>query len=89
MDYRGAGETIGDVNGLEQELSNLCEDPWAPFTSAYSFKLTSWFGQSKVPKLRINEYFSSGLSNSASVGYSSMHMLENHLWSLDPYSHYL
>ena len=89
MDYPRAGETIGDINGFQQELSNLCEDPWAPFTSAHGFKLASWFLQSKVPKSRINEYFSSGLSNSASVGYSSMHTLENHLRSLDPYSHYL
>ena len=68
MDYPGAVETIGDVNGFQQELSNLCVDPWAPFTSAHRFKLASWFLQSKVPKSQINEYFSSGLSNSASVG---------------------
>src|SRR5437588_3025728 len=88
MDYPGAGEKIGVFNGVEQELGNLCEDPWAPFTSAHGFKLASWFVQSKVAKSRINEYFSSGLSNSASVGYSFMNTLENHLWSLDPYSHY-
>ena len=41
MDYPGAGETIGDVNRFKQELSNLCEDPWAPFTSAHGFKLAS------------------------------------------------
>ena len=41
MDYPGAGETIGDVNGVQQELSNLCEDPWAPFTSTNRFKLAS------------------------------------------------
>ena len=79
MDYPGAGETIGDVNRFQQELSNLCEDPWAPFTSAYGFKHASWFLQSKVSKSRINKYFSSGLSNSALVSYSSMHMLENPL----------
>jgi hypothetical protein len=89
MDYPGAGEAIGDVNGFEQEHRDLCEDPWAPFASAHGFKLASWFIQSKVPKSRINEYFSSGLGNSASVGYSSMHTLENHLRSFDPYSLYL
>ena len=89
MDYAGAGEAIGDVNGFEQEYSDLCADPWAPFTSAHGFKLASWFIQSKVPKSRINEYFSNGLGDTASVGYGSMHTLENHLRSLDPYSPYL
>ena len=41
IDYLGAGETIGDVNRFEQELSNLCEDLWAPFTSTHGFKLAS------------------------------------------------
>ena len=89
IDYPGAGEIIGDLHGFQQELSNLCEDPWAPFTSAHGFKLASWFLQSKVPKLWINEYFSSCLSNSASVSYSSQHTRENHLLSLDPYGYYL
>ena len=87
--YPRAGEAIGDVDGFEQEHSKLCEDPWAPFSSAHGFKLASWFIQGKVPKSRINEYFSSGLGNSTLVGYSSMHTLENHLRSLDPYSPYL
>ena len=87
--YPRAGEAIGDVDGFEQEYSKLCEDPWAPFSSAHGFKLASWFIQGKVPKSRINEYFSSGLGNSTLVGYSSMHTLENHLRSLDPYSPYL
>ena len=86
--YPHAGEAIGDVDGFEQEHSKLCEDPWAPFSSAHSFKLASWFIQGKVPKSRINEYFSSGLGNSTLVSYNSMHTLENHLWSLDPYSPY-
>jgi len=87
--YPPAGEAIGDVNGFEQENSNLCEDPWAPFSCAQGFKLASWFIQSQVPKSRINEYFSSGLGSSALVGYSSMHTLENHLRLLDPHSSYL
>jgi len=87
--YPRAGEAIADVDGFEQENSNLCEDPWAPFSCAQGFKLASWFIQSKVPKLRINEYLSSGLGSCALVGYSSMHTLENHLQSLDPHSSYL
>jgi len=87
--YPRAGEAIGDVDGFEQENSNLCEDPWAPFSFAQGFKLASWFIQSKVPKSRINEYFSSGLGSFVLVSYSSMHTLENHLRSLDPHSSYL
>ena len=87
--YPRAGEAIGDVEGFEQEHSNLCEELWAPFSSAYGFKLASWFIQCKVPKSRINEYFSNGLGNSTLASYGSMHTLENHLRSLDPYSPYL
>ena len=81
-------EAVGDVDGFEQENCNLCEDPWAPFSSAQGFKLAPWFIQSKLPKSRINEYLSCGLSSSGLVGYRSMHTLENHLPSLDPHSSY-
>jgi len=87
--FPGAGEAIRDVNGFEQEISNLCDDPWAPFPSGQGFRLASWLLESKVPKSRINEYFASGLGNSESVGYGSMHTLEKHLRELDPYSRYL
>jgi hypothetical protein len=89
MLYEGAGESIGDVKGFEQEQSNLCQHPWSPFSSAHGFKLASWFIEGKVPKSRINEYFSSGLGNASSAGYSSMHTLENLLQALDPHSAYL
>jgi len=88
-DYPRAGEGIGDVDAFEQGNSNLREDPWAPFSWAQGFKLASWFIQSKVPISGINEYFSSGLSCSALVRYSSMHTLENYLRWLDPHSWYL
>ena len=39
--YPHAREAIGDVEGSEQDLSNLCADPWEPFSSAYGFKLAS------------------------------------------------
>ena len=64
---------------FEHEYSNLCEDPWAPFNSAQGFKLASWFMEGKVSKSRINQYFSSSLGDAESVGYRSMHTLENHL----------
>jgi len=87
--FPGAGEAIGEVNRFEQEISNLCDDPWAPFPSGQGFRLASWLLESKVPKSQINEYFASGLGNSESVGYGSMHTLEKHLRELDPYSRYL
>jgi len=87
--FEGAGEVIGDVAGFEDKHSNLCADPWAPFNSAEGFKLASLFMDGKVSKTRINDYFSSGLGNAESVGYSSMHTLKNHLLFLDPYSQYL
>jgi len=87
--YPRAGEAMGDVDEFVHEKSNLCENPWAPFRYAQDFKLASWLIQSKVLKSRINEYFASGLGSSGLVSSSSMHTLENHLWSLDPHSSYL
>ena len=87
--YEGSGEAVGDVKGFEQECDILSKDPWAPFTSAHSFKLASWFIQNKVSKSQINEYFKNHLGNSSLAGYNSMHTLENHLRILDPYSAYL
>ena len=55
----------------------------------HGFKLVSWFIESKVPKSRINKYFSRGRGNASLAGYSSMHTLENHLEALDPHSAYL
>jgi len=48
--FPGAREAIGDVNGFEQEISNLCDDPWAPFPSGQGFRLASWLLESKGPK---------------------------------------
>ena len=86
--FLDAGEAIRDVTGFEQEISNLCDNPWAPFPNGQGFRLLSWLLESKVAKSCINEYFSSGLGNSQPVGYSSIHTLENHLRELDLYSPY-
>jgi len=87
--YAGAGEAIGHVDSFDQENGNLCRDRWAPFSSVQGFPLEPWFIKRKVPKSRMNEYFSSGLSSSVLVGYSSRHTLENHLVLLDRHSSYL
>jgi len=84
-----AGEAVGDVNGFEQEISNLCHEPWAPFPSGQGFRLPSWLLESKVPNSRIKEYFASSLGNSESVGYGSIHTLKKDLRELDPYCRYL
>jgi len=83
-DYPGAGEAIGEVKEYKEECRDLCENPWASFASEQGFKLASWFIESKVSKMRINDYFSNDIGNSTSVGYSSMHLLENVLRHLDP-----
>jgi len=88
-DYPGAGEAIGDVKEYKQECRDLCENPWSPLASAQGFKLASWLIESKVSKTLINHYFSNGIGNSTSVGYSPMNTLENLLQHLDPYSPYL
>jgi len=88
-DYRGAGEAIGEVKEYKEECRDLCENPWAPFASPQGLKLASWFSERKFSKTRINDYFSNGIGNSTSVGYSSMHTFENLLRHLDPYSPYL
>ena len=86
MHYPGAGEAFGEVDGYVEEHRNLYEDAWALFTSALGLQLASWFIVSKVLKSQINNYFTSGLGDSASVGYSSMYTLEKGLRSLDPYA---
>jgi len=78
-----------DFNSVEHEYRNLWDDPWAPFNSGRGFRLASWLIEGGESKSRIHQYFLSGLGDAKSVRYSSMHMLENHLWSLDPHSQYL
>ena len=53
MHYPGAWEAIVEVEGYVEEHRNLCEDAWAPFTSAQGFQLASWFIESKVSKSQI------------------------------------
>jgi len=87
--YEGDGSSMGEVKGFEQEESNLCQDPSSPFTNVHGFKLASCFLEGKVPKSRINEFFSSGHADAPVAGYSSMHTVENHLRALDSHSAYL
>jgi len=88
-DYPGPEEAIADFQEYEEECRDLGENPWAPFACAQGVKLAPWFIESKVSKPQINHYFSNDIGNSTSVGYSSMHLLENLLRHLDPYSPYL
>jgi len=52
--YEGAGQVIRDLDGIEHEYSNLCDDPWAPCNSEHGFKLASRFIKGKISKSRIN-----------------------------------
>ena len=72
-----------------EEHHNLCEDTAALFTSAQGLQLASWFIESKASKSWNNDYFSTGVGNSVSVGYSSMYTWEKRLGNLDPYGSYL
>jgi len=76
-DYPGPAEAIGEVKEYKEECKDLCENPWAPFASAQGFKLASCFIESKVSKTRINDCFWNSIGNLTSVGYSSMHTLDN------------
>jgi len=40
--FPSIGGPIVDVNGFEQEIINLCDDPWAPFPSREGFRLAFW-----------------------------------------------
>jgi len=60
----GTGEALADMNGFEQQISNLWNDQWVPFHSRQGFRLDSWHLESKVPKSRISKYFARGLGNS-------------------------
>jgi len=84
-----AMKAIGEGKEYKEECRDLCENPCAPRASAQGFKLASWFIESKVSQTRINDYFSNGIGNSTSFGYSSLHTLENLLLHMDPYSPYL
>jgi len=88
-DYPGAGEAIAEVTEYKEECRDLCDNRRVPLASAQGFQLASWFIESKVSKTRINDDLSNGIGKSTSVGYSSMHTLENLLRHLDPYSPYL
>jgi len=89
MNFPGPGEAIAHVNWFDQEISNLCDSLWASFPSGQGFRLASELLESKVPKSQINEYFASGVGNSESVSYGSMHTLKKHLREMDLYSRYL
>jgi len=55
--YTDTGEAIGDVQEYQEDHTFLFKNPWVPFTREQDFKLASWFIESKIPKSRINYYF--------------------------------
>jgi len=87
--FPGAGELIGNLNWFKQEITHLCNGPWAPFTSGYRFSLNSWLLESNLPKSRINEYVGSGGADSESFSYDSRYTCAMHAGELDAYCRYL
>ena len=67
----------------------MLEEPWSPFSSERDFNLASWFGQSKVAKMRIDDYFGKGLGSMERRSFRSAYSLETQLETLDPFREYL
>ena len=85
----GAGNPVGDVTGDEQRNQAMLNEPWTPFSSERDFNLASWFVQSKVAKMRIDDYFGKGLGGMEHVSFRSTYTLEKQLETLDPFREYL
>jgi len=77
-DYLGTGEANGKAKEYNEERRDFCDNSFAFFACTQGFtEPPSWFIESKVSNTRIHNYFSNGIGNSTSVGYSFMHILEN------------
>src|ERR671929_247092 len=87
--YTDARFSEDHVAGYAGFISELVDNPWCPFATGHEFRLATWFIQSKVPKTRIDEYFSSGLDVTQSTTFKSAYTLEKHLKTLDPHDSYL
>lgn len=87
--YKDAGRPLKNMHHDFQFEAGLMNDPWRPFQSLDDFKLAKWFITSKVPRSRIDEYFSIGLSKSSSPCFRSAYKLDQYIKALDPYQHLL
>jgi hypothetical protein len=87
--YENAGCPIADISRKNNHEEGLLTDPWRPFHTLDDFKLANWFITSKVPRSRIDEYFSIGLAKSSSPCFRSAYKLDQFINGLDPYRHFL
>lgn len=87
--YFNAGGSLFDVSSHRKYEKSLLAEPWRPFHTLDDFKLANWFITSKVPRARIDEYFATGLSKSASPCFRSAYKLDQYITALDPYQHFL
>jgi len=53
MPFPGTGAPIGEVNWFKQEISILCDDPYAQCPIWQGLRLASWLLESDVAKSRM------------------------------------
>ena len=87
--YVNAGRSLCDIPSNRRYERGLLAEPWRPFLTLDDFKLANWFVTSKVPRSRIDEYFTIGLSKSTSPCFKSAYKLDQYITALDPYQHFL
>jgi len=67
----------------------MLDELWSPFSSEYDFNLASWFVQSNVAKMQIDNYLGKGLGGMERGSFRSAYTLETQLETLDLFREYL
>ena len=80
--FPSAGKTLED-SGQPKPVPPVASQMWAPFSSAYDFKLTSWFICSHMLSSYINEFFNSVLAGKGQNSFTSAYTLHKTLKSMD------
>ena len=87
--YVNAGHSLRDIPSNRIYERGLLAEPWPPFLTLDDFKLANWFVTRKVPRSRIDEYFTIGFSKSTSPCFISAYKLDQYITALNPYQHFL
>ena len=80
--FSSAGKTLED-SGQPKPVPPVASQMWAPFSSAYDFKLASWFIRSHTPSSYINEFFNSELAGEGRSSFTSTYTLHKTLKRMD------
>ena len=72
-----------DNTGYEELNQAMLEEPWSPFSSERDFNWASWFGQSKVAKTEIDDYFGKGLGGMKRGSFRSAYPFEKQIETLE------